>query len=76
MGPLLTPALPSAAPGPLGVPVQPDFACLLAGAHVNLNVDFAPKEDLIFVSVPIVSIFCCSCRPSARCKGWREKYLS
>lgn len=76
MGPLLAPALPLGAPGLLGLPVQADFSCLLARACVNLNVDFALEEDFIFLSVPIVSIFCCSCRPPARCKGWREKYLS
>lgn len=73
MGSLLAPALPLGAPGPLGVLVQLDFACLPARARVNLNVDFAPKEDFIFLSVPIVSIFCCSCRPPAGWKGWREK---
>lgn len=76
MGPLLAPALPLGAPGPLGVLVQPDSACFLARARVNLNVDFSPKEDFIFLSVTAVSIFCCPCRPPARCEGWREKYRS
>lgn len=72
---LLTPALPLGAPVPLGVADQPEFACLLARARENLNVDFGPKEGFIFLLVPIVSVCCCSCRLPARCKGWREKAL-
>lgn len=74
--PVLAPALPLALPGPLGVLVQPDFAHLLAGDCVNPYVNFDPKEDFVFLSVAIVSIFCGSCIPPASCKGWREKYLT
>lgn len=49
------------------------FPRFLAGPRVNVKVDFAPKQDFVFLLVAIVIILRCSCAKNL-CDGERNTH--